>query len=212
MKIPLENTYVRFEKGDIIGEVLAYITLSPVFVMVMYTTLVILRRDYSTFYALGGQLLNLLLNKVLKKLIDEPRPSDNNDISDSGMPSNHSQFIGYFVVYYSIQFLFNTNGNKTLSVQYKYLYSFYLFVLGVLVCFSRLYLGYHTIDQVLVGVGVGTVVAILWSMIDIYFGNLLGDYICSIPFIHFFDVRNFSPMGQYLSIRLPHHIVDKKDT
>ena len=200
MKIPLENTHVTFDQGDTIGEILAYITLTPVFLMVMYTTLILLRRDYTTFYALGGQLLNLVFNKILKKLIDQPRPIHNHELSDSGMPSNHSQFIGYFVVYYSIQFLFNSH-SKTLSVQYKYFYSFSLFILGALVCFSRYYLGYHTVDQVLVGAGVGTTVGILWSIIDIYFGNFIGDYLCSIPLIHFFGVRHFSPLEQYLLLR-----------
>lgn len=198
MKIPLENTYVRFNEGDIIGELLAYITLAPVFVMVMYATLIILRRDYSTFFALGGQLFNLLLNKILKKLIDEPRPLDSLDISDSGMPSNHSQFIGYFATFYILQFLFNS---KILSIQYRCLYSFFLVILATLVCYSRYYLEYHTIAQVLVGVAIGSSVGVLWSMIDIILGNVIGNYVCSIPLIHSLGVRHFSALEQYLSLR-----------
>lgn len=198
MRVPLENTYVRFEQGDLVGELLAYFTLTPVFIMVMYTTLVLLRRDYSTFYALGGQIVNLLLNKILKKLIDEPRPADNEDISDSGMPSNHSQFIGYFGTFYVLQFLLNS---KALSRPYRYLYSGFLVLLAALVCFSRHYLGYHTWPQIFVGAWVGSSLGLVLSSIDILLGNSIGALVCSIPIVRYFGVRHFSSLEQYLALR-----------
>jgi membrane-associated phospholipid phosphatase len=67
------------------------------------------------------------------------------DLSDEGMPSNHSQFIAYFCTIYIIQFLFRC---KDLHIFFRILYTFYVFILGVLVCYSRYYLGCHHPEQV----------------------------------------------------------------
>jgi len=197
MKVPLESTYVRFREDDIVGQVLAYITLCPIYLMVMYTTLVVFRRDFGTLFALFGQMLNLALNKLLKKIVNQPRPDENSDYSDSGMPSNHSQFICYFCMFYIIQSL----SSKLLPPSQRYLYSFGLGVLAYFVCFSRFYLSYHTSEQILGGVSVGIVSGFVWSLIYLKWGDSLGNLVCSIPLIKYLGLRHFSTLEQYLLLR-----------
>jgi dolichyldiphosphatase len=52
------------------------VTLTPVFVMVMYATIILTRRDFQTCFICLGQLINVAINLVLKKIISQPRPED----------------------------------------------------------------------------------------------------------------------------------------
>ena len=81
-------TYVVYKKGDNIGMLLALFTLSPVFIVVMYATLIVFRRDLETILSFIGQLLGVAVAIVAKKLIAQPRP-DGAMLPDEGMPSNH---------------------------------------------------------------------------------------------------------------------------
>lgn len=197
MKVPLENTFVSYEDNDFTGELLAYITLTPIYVMVMYTTLVTLRRDFSTVYALVGQMMNLIMNKLLKKLFNQPRPEQQMNLSDSGMPSNHSQFILFFSIFYSIQFLHA----KQLQLHFRILYSFLLMFLAILVCYSRYYLLYHTLDQIFVGAVVGSTFAYCWAKLDFVYGRTMRNFICKVSVGRWLGIRDFSPLQQYLSLR-----------
>lgn len=55
------------------------------------------------------------------------------DLLDHGMPSNHCQFISFFCTIYIIQFI----RAKDLSIIFRILYSFYVLILGIIVCYSR---------------------------------------------------------------------------
>jgi dolichyldiphosphatase len=142
-------THVSYVEGDTIGKLLALVTLSPIFIIVMYSTILMTRRDIQTLFIVIGQLLNVFLNLTLKKLIKEPRPQERylfkgysdtfsdicrSGLDDEGMPSNHSQFIAFFCVVYSFQFLFRC---KNLPRIFRWLYTVALLGLAVLVCYSR---------------------------------------------------------------------------
>lgn len=197
MKETFYFTYVVYDEGDVVGLILALITLTPIYIMNFYTTLILLRRDFGTFFALAGQIACLALNVILKKILHQPRPADLGLI-DSGMPSNHSQFMGYFAVFYSIQFLYNS---PSLSEHFRRIYALLLAALAILVCFSRIYLQYHTVDQVAIGFAVGAFCGIAWSIIDIYVGDAIGTMVCSIPMVKDLGVRHYSPLEEYLGIR-----------
>ncbi len=74
--VPFSLTFVRYEEGDLLGKILALFTLSPVFIMVMYATILVVRRDIQTALITMGQLINVGLNLVLKKIINDPRPKE----------------------------------------------------------------------------------------------------------------------------------------
>jgi hypothetical protein len=44
--------------------------------MVMYATIILTRRDFQTCFICLGQLINVAINLVLKKIISQPRPED----------------------------------------------------------------------------------------------------------------------------------------
>jgi dolichyldiphosphatase len=76
-----------------------------------------------------------------------------------GMPSSHSQFIWYFAVYGSLYMYRYIYLDHTV---WKVLTSIAMFSLAILVAVSRIYLGYHTLNQVLIGSMVGTGYGALW--------------------------------------------------
>ena len=81
-------TYVVYKKSDNFGKFLALLTLSPVFIVVYYVTLIASRRDFDTMYTFLGQIIGVALCVFIKKYIKQPRP-DGAHLEDEGMPSNH---------------------------------------------------------------------------------------------------------------------------
>ena len=86
-------THVVYTKGDLIGKLLALgivdancsnftltictpVTLSPIFIIISYCSILMIRRDIQTVFLFLVQLLNVALNLTLKKIIKDPRPSE----------------------------------------------------------------------------------------------------------------------------------------
>ncbi|KDO29113.1 hypothetical protein SPRG_06169 [Saprolegnia parasitica CBS 223.65] len=102
--VPMTNkklftlTSVMYEADDPFGSLAALVTLSPVFIMVMYATLIVFQRDLHVICMLLGQMLNEIVNQILKRTIDQKRP-DGAEMHDAGMPSAHAQFMAFFATY-----------------------------------------------------------------------------------------------------------------
>ncbi|EPY34840.1 dolichyldiphosphatase [Angomonas deanei] len=96
--------------------------------------------------------LNTVLNRVFKKMVDQPRPPHPAEINSvgKGFPSDHAQFMSFFVVYLIVR---GGTTKKRVSRPYVLFYA----VMTAIVCYSRVYNGHHTVGQVLAGVGVGAV-------------------------------------------------------
>ena len=82
-----------------------------------------------------------------------------NEISRSyGMPSGHSQISALFSTYLILKII----NNKELHIFYKLLSSLSLFILAIMVMYSRVYWSKcHTIQQVIVGGLIGTLLGYL---------------------------------------------------
>lgn len=194
--VPFDLTYVRFPEGDLVGELLALVTLTPVFVMVMYATLIVMRRDLQTVFICCGQVVNVGVNLVLKKLIAQPRP-DESGFADGGMPSNHSQFIGFFAALYAQQIW--RIRTTLLPLPFKCLYILALFFLAIGVCYSRYYLQYHFLDQIVVGVIIGIGVGSFWHRLYLRFctassgsHSCLSHTISRFPLMKWLGIRDYS--------------------
>ena len=129
-------------------------------------SLYLLRNKHSLFmYYLYGSFLNVILNIILKGMIKQPRPSENQDLfkialkhSNNfnfvhgfpyyifGMPSGHAQ-----TAFYSIFFIY-------LALDNIYITLFYLLI-GLITLYQRVKFNHHTILQVIVGVMVGLLFA-----------------------------------------------------
>jgi dolichyldiphosphatase len=71
-----------------------WIVVSAVVVTVLW------RRDVAAVLCVSGAVLNALLSKVLKRVINEARPAGAR-LSDPGMPSSHAQSLFFFAAYLS---------------------------------------------------------------------------------------------------------------
>ena len=107
-------------------------------------------------------IVNIFINGVLKNLIQEPRPREqiylneydvvpNTAPSKYGMPSGHAQSIGY-----SITFLYLVVHSPALLIITTFI--------GSLTIYQRFKYGRHTILQLIVGLVIGSFIAIIsWN-------------------------------------------------
>ncbi|KAJ2808138.1 hypothetical protein H4R20_000993 [Coemansia guatemalensis] len=156
---PFGLTHFQYREGDSIGMVLALASLFPIFLIVAETSIILGRREAAGILFLLGQLLNEAFNLVLKHAIRDERP--NIHLGDGyGMPSSHSQFMGYFVLYMVVYL----ERHIATNVVHKRVTQLGAFILGISVAFSRVYLGYHTVWQVLAGAVVGVGFGVIWYL------------------------------------------------
>ena len=84
-----------------------------------------------------------------------------------GMPSSHAQFVAFFSVYLTLFLLLRhsphpSDTHRPTTFNQRIILSLWGFLFAVAVCASRVYLSYHTVNQVLVGCVAGTVCALAW--------------------------------------------------
>jgi dolichyldiphosphatase len=187
MRQPLSVLHVEYESGDAIGALAALITQTPIFVMVSYATLLLSRRDLSTASLLLGQLLNEVLNYVLKHACAEPRPVGAPAFApEHGMPSNHAQFIGFLVSAGSLWAVRRWG----VGIMWRALSVVSGVALGTAVCASRLYLGYHDTRQVVAGVVVGFLSGASWHVMTEMVLRPAFPAIAATPLARFFLIRD----------------------
>lgn len=110
----------------------------------------------------AGQVCNNIINYILKRIVKHDRPSNlyryvqyPKLANDYGMPSAHSQFMGFFATFVFLRILFQFKNIESTSLKLFYGAALYgaAFMTGV----SRIYLLYHEVDQVVIGIFVGCV-------------------------------------------------------
>ena len=101
-----------------------------------------------------------LLNQLLKRIIQRPRPVDINIINENGysFPSGHSM-ISMAVYGFLIYYIYKNMNNKRL----KWILILLLSILILLIGFSRIYLGVHYASDVLGGF----ILSLIWLIIFI---------------------------------------------
>jgi dolichyldiphosphatase len=195
---PFSLTYVVYGRDDTVGYALAALTLTPIFLVVAYVTLALSRRDLTTLVLGVGQALNEVLNFGLKRIIREARPTEVHTYAPKyGMPSNHSQFMAFWAVYIMLWMWFRWSHQGKL---WKVMASIFASSLAGLVMYSRVYLGYHSILQVLVGCLVGGAVAILWYIFSEAYLRPHYAAIAKWRVCQYFLVRDTSAVGDVLSL------------
>jgi membrane-associated phospholipid phosphatase len=114
-----------------------------------------------------GFFLNILLNTVLKLLIQEPRPTEDKRLFNLeilngkrigydryGMPSGHAEG-----VFYSTAFIFLTLKNKWIGFIYL--------LISLITCYQRVAYKNHTFIQVLIG----GIIGLFMGLFFYYYGN-----------------------------------------
>jgi len=188
-------THVEYPKGDLFGKILAVSSLFPVFIVCSLVTLVLFRREMHTVTFLIGQLGNEVLNYVIKHIVKEKRPSMR-DLSNMhvkyGWPSSHAQFIWFFAFYLTLFVNFRCH-NRSISPCFfnvwKLIVTTASFCLAGVVTYSRVYLGYHTLNQVVWGAAIGSVVSLIWFVLTQF------------VFAPLFPMFVHSKLGEFFMIR-----------
>ncbi|CEG46156.1 dolichyldiphosphatase 1 [Plasmopara halstedii] len=183
-----ELTWVVYDPKDPFGAMLALCTLSPIFLIVVYLTVVVSQRDLDSISMLIGQLVSIAINKVLKKLINQPRP-EGAYMSGSGMPSAHSQFMGFFAAYFVIYTSKRLNSRRRLEQGLTIVCAI---MVAMLTCYSRIHLNYHSTDQVVVGVAFGILTGILWYTLVASTSSWLFPLVAESRIAKFLFVRDIS--------------------
>ncbi|KAK0521631.1 hypothetical protein OC834_006572 [Tilletia horrida] len=164
-------THVRYDADDPFAQLLALITLSPIFLLCAYTTIILYRRELTFINALVGQLGCEAVNWALKRLIRQPRPLGLAGVSEEGygMPSSHAQFMGFFAAFFVAHFVLHHPPPRRPPTlintmrRLEHFLSIVLIVVGSLaVCYSRYYLLYHTVAQILVGASIGLSIGLVY--------------------------------------------------
>ena len=167
---------VDYPEGDIVGKILAILSLSPWVVMVVFITIFCVKRDLHTFCYGIGIIMCEAVNFILKNTIKEPRPEmlvrDSANLAQKyGMPSSHSQYM-WFVATYNAFFVFVRLRHQE-SKFLKFIWCAAIFGISGLVSYGRIYLHYHTVSQVGWGIAVGSGLAMAWFFVVHFFAYAL---------------------------------------
>ncbi|XP_074572790.1 lipid phosphate phosphatase epsilon 2, chloroplastic-like [Curcuma longa] len=122
----------------------------------LFGLLILWKHDAESMWVVTGSVLNAMLSKALKRILNHERPVAGIR-SDPGMPSSHAQSIFYIDVT-AILLMFHSMGLNPYTVTVG---SIALF-LGSYLAWLRVSQKLHTLSQVLVGALLGTAFAIAW--------------------------------------------------
>lgn len=178
-------THIQYRANDPLGLLMAVASLLPILMLVVYLTLIVSRRDLATIYITVGQIGTEIVNYVLKHWIKESRPIVKLH-KGYGMPSSHAQFMTYWAAIVSLWILYRLRFRVKI---FKFIIISIVYLTTIVVCYSRVYLQYHTVKQVLIGSVVGTLCGTMW-------------YLITVKILLPFKVINVSnPIMKYLYIR-----------
>ncbi|EJC99978.1 PAP2-domain-containing protein [Fomitiporia mediterranea MF3/22] len=190
----LELTHVLYDPDSHVSLALALVTLSPILLMASYAALAVVTRDLLIIHMWAGQFACEGFNWLLKHLVKQGRPPESLG-NGYGFPSSHSQYMGYFAAFLYMHLFFRhrftSTGYWIIDTLWRVLVYIGLAVWTGIVCYSRLYLTYHTIRQILWGAGVGVALGVLtYTVTEL------------IPFFY-----PDSPLGRFRRIFLSHPII-----
>ncbi|KAJ7255479.1 hypothetical protein B0H12DRAFT_534387 [Mycena haematopus] len=159
----LDLTHVLYDDSSYFSLALALVTLSPILLMPAYAALAFQTREYLIIIMWAGQLAGEVLNLVLKHTIKQNRPSYS-AANGYGFPSSHSQYMGYFasflILHLYFRHRFSTTGSHILDQLWRAVIYVALILWALVVAYSRFYLRYHSIAQILWGLGIGAALGV----------------------------------------------------
>ncbi|TKY52899.1 Lipid phosphate phosphatase gamma [Spatholobus suberectus] len=156
-------THVRYQKGDRMGHFLAWVSLVPVFISLGgFVSHFIFRRELQGMFFALGLIVSQFVNELIKTSVQQARPATCAllEMCDShGWPSSHCQYMFFFATYIT---LLSARGLSFWHVRDNLVLHLLTWSLAVLTTYSRVYLGYHTVAQVLAGTALGTFLGAVW--------------------------------------------------
>ncbi|KAK9458492.1 uncharacterized protein V1516DRAFT_682568, partial [Lipomyces oligophaga] len=164
MSAALAFTYVSYDSHDSLSFLLAWMSLVPQTICIVYLTQALSRREVETLMLGAGQVASEIANLILKRIFLNERPKHGNlsggvDSFGYGMPSAHAQYMAFYSTYIILWMFLRAHHFSKIK---RFSRSIGLVLLSVSVCVSRVYLEYHTTWQVTVGVIVGIILGTAW--------------------------------------------------
>ena len=161
----LSNHYGEFNKFDhaklLTGTLGSVLNTTPVLIPVMALIEAILFNDSRGGLFFAGSLLNFLINYILqiftKSKIDNPMCIIYKKMNTSGMPSIHTQTIGFLA-----GFIFTMMHIKG---HFRIMASIFLVGLCVIICIVRNKIGCNNKIQIIIGLILGILIGSLWAWI-----------------------------------------------
>ena len=178
---PLKLTLATYESGSIWQYLLAHFTIFPIFILVSIATLFLFKRDLSYLSFGAGLVGNEMISYVLKRLVRQPRPFFPGSFfsflkiisqiipkdtcftmgeTDYGMPSSHSQFVAFFLIIVCMRLRKAKFGHGV----WKSFLMCLTFLGCLLTWIGRVQLGYHSLNQVMVGILLGLALGFFWYL------------------------------------------------
>jgi dolichyldiphosphatase len=154
----------QYHPGDSIGKLLAYVSLCPVLLLCFQFSKVYMRRELHEAVLLAGLVLEEGVARALKHLLKHPRPATCSMLHichSHGMPSSHTSMMFAYLAVSSCIALQLWRQRGTVSRLMAAAEQIALAAAAVGVGCSRVYLGYHSTDQVLAGALLGSVFGVL---------------------------------------------------
>ncbi|CAL5207206.1 unnamed protein product [Lathyrus oleraceus] len=185
-------THIRYGRGDKLGHFLAWISLVPVFISFGgFISHFIFRREIQGIFFFLGLIVSQFINEFIKTTVQQARPETCTllEMCDShGWPSSHCQYMFFFATYLTLLASKGTGFSKNIGL------NLLTWSLAFLTMYSRVYLGYHTVAQVLAGTGLGVFLGAAWFWIV---NNLL---------FPFYPVIEESAFGRWFYVKDTSHI------
>jgi dolichyldiphosphatase len=160
--LPLDFTFVLYDPSSHLSLLLAFVTFAPILLIWGVGVGLLLRRDIEAAFQLTGLLLSTAVNMVLKRWVAEHRPLGSAKLGH-GMPSDHTQCMTFVFVYSTIWLWHRVRLHRGL----KGAIVVALAALGMIVAYSRVHLGVHSIRQVVAGAMVGGLLGASWGMLGL---------------------------------------------
>ena len=160
MQQVFQLTYIEYPSEDkYFGFLMALFSLAPILLLPSILTTFVYSRDLRVGFLSLGLILSTVINEVLKAIIKQQRPLLSHR-KGYGMPSDHAQFMFFLLVVAR-----NMLKDKRFRPGFASFGSFVLFIASVLVMISRVYLGVHTLLQVLIGALIGFIFGAIWTQL-----------------------------------------------
>ncbi|WPK23234.1 hypothetical protein PUMCH_000463 [Australozyma saopauloensis] len=190
--ISFDDTHIVYDSNDPFGLLAVHFSLLPIYLMVFYASWFIITREIEPVVAVGGQLVSEGINKILKRIFRQARPDFHIGFGGGkalsyGMPSAHSQFMGFFAAYYTVMACTSTPLLRNCKV---------LVGLGLLtacsgVACSRWYLMYHSVEQVFAGMFFGMTVGSVYGAIVVVLRDIgLVDWVLLWRIVRLFWIKD----------------------
>lgn len=157
---------VMYKEGDNLGYFLSCASLLPQAWIIVHLSVFLSRREAQDLWCGMGQILCEFSNHIIKKILKQPRPWTpvlNMPLESHGMPSAHSQFMGYLVGYTLVELYFT----QYRALRERVGHAVVVILLAASVAYSRYYLWYHSAPQVLVGLAVGALFGSTWYLVSV---------------------------------------------